>query len=317
MEQLLIENDYLRLTCLPYGAIIKQLEVKKNNEFKNVVIGYDQPDDYANNPLFYGASLGRYAGRIGNKGFSLQGQSYTLNHLENGVTLHGGQATFSHKSWSLDGIIKNSNPSITFSYNSNDLEEGFPGNVKATVTYQLLKNKLKISYKANTDKTTIINLANHSYFNLDGEGSVLEHELELKSNQFLEVDEKQIPTGNFKEVNNTAFDFVQKRKIKDNNFKGVDDCFVMNNGKSCATLYSESSGIEMKVSTNQPGIVIFTPSEIEHKPYNNGAVFEKFPAICFETQNYPDAPNHSHFPSAVLQPEDTYLNESTFEFNIK
>ena len=317
MEQITIQNQSLKLVCINYGAIVQKLLVKdKNGNETNVILGFKTPENYLNNPYFIGASIGRFAGRISDGGFDIDGKKYSINH-ENGVHLHGGKITFAHQYWEVEEVNESEVPFVKFSYLSEHLEEGYPGNLKVYVTYKLKNNKLFITYEAETDQTTIVNLTNHNYYNLNGQGSVLNHQLELKSSQFLDIDEKQLATGKFNEVANTPFDFNTKRKIgAHKNFNGIDDCFILNNKGHIATLYSNESGIEMKVSTNQPGVVIFTPKQLPEANYVNEVVGE-YSSICFETQNFPNAPNKSHFPSALLKKGDIYFNESEFEFLTK
>lgn len=317
MEQISIHNKHLKLVCINYGATIKNLFVKdKNGEETNVVIGFKEPENYLTNPYYIGASIGRFAGRISDGGFIIDGKRYLVDN-PNGVHLHGGKNNFSHIYWEIEEINTGEIPYVKFSYFSKHLEEGYPGNLQVYVTYKLDGNKLVITYEAETDETTIVNLTNHNYYNLNGEGHVLDHELQLKASQFLEVNEKQLATGKLKDVNKTPFDFLEARKIGNHrDFKGIDDCFTLEGQDAIATLYSFQSGIEMKVNTNQPGVVIFTPKELPEANYANDTV-EEFSSVCFETQNYPDAPNKPHFPSAELKKGEKYFNKSEFEFSIR
>jgi len=317
LEQISIHNQHLKFVCINYGATIKNLFVKdKNGDETNVIIGFKEPENYLTNPYYIGASIGRFAGRISDGGFIIDGKRYPIYNPE-GVHLHGGKNNFSHKYWEIDEINTSEIPYVKFSYISKHLEEGYPGNLQVYVTYKLDGNKLVITYEAETDETTIVNLTNHNYYNLNGKGNILDHELHLKSTQFLEVNEKQLATGKLKDVNQTPFDFLKTRKIGNHiNFKGIDDCLTLEVQDAIATLYSLQSGIEMKVSTNQPGVVIFTPKELPEANYTNETVAE-FSSICFETQNYPDAPNKPHFPSAELKKGEKYFNKSEFEFSIR
>ncbi|UOB18018.1 aldose epimerase family protein [Abyssalbus ytuae] len=317
MEQITLQNQYLKLSCINYGAIIKELIVKDKNENEvNVIIGFKKAEDYLNNPYYLGAAVGRFAGRIGNGGFTVEGNHYSI-YNENGVHLHGGKNNFSHKYWKIEKVEKGENPYVTFSYLSEDMEEGYPGNLQAFVTYKLEKNKLTIRFEAVADCATIVNLTNHNYYNLNGGGSILQHELQLDADSFLETDEKQIATGKFLDVKGTPFDFISTRNVGDHSdFKGIDDCFVLNKKGHIATLHSKESGIEMKVSTNQPGVVIFTPDQLPEANYYNYYV-DEYSSICFETQNFPDAPNKPHFPSAELKKGEKYINESEFEFSVR
>ncbi|MBJ2174694.1 galactose mutarotase [Aureibaculum sp. A20] len=303
------------------GASLLSLKVldKENNPI-NVIVGLEKPEDYLgqeylNNYNCLGASVGRWAGRISGGKFKIEREEYPL-YNEDGVHLHGGKEGFSKKYWTIEKVVKNS---VTLSYVSVDLEEGYPGNLKVTAHYELTENNaLKIVYKATTDKTTPVNLTNHSYFNLEGYGSILDHELELKSDKYVELNEKLLVTGNFIETNNSSYDFSDKSIVGKKGFTGLDDVFVLNVDASYnAVLASSKTGIEMKVHTNQPTLVVYTPIQLPDLSYKNNANFAKYSAICFEAEAYPDAPNQSDFPSALLHPGEIYLNETIFEFSIQ
>lgn len=314
MKTYCIENSHLMLFCIEYGATISALYVKNNKGTDtNVVLGFDSDEEYLANGYCLGASLGRYAGRIGGGYFEIDGTKYPI-YEENGAHLHGGKNGFHKRNWKFEEQTENS---IAFSIESPDGDEGYPGNLKATVTYTIEGNKLINTYKAVSDAKTILNLTNHAYFNLNGEGNVLGHELEVNSDKFLEVTDKQIATGTLLDVANTPFDFRTPAIIGEQpGFKGIDDCFVLK-GANAATLYSAESGIEMKVTTNQPGVVIFTPFDIGAPAYSHDSQFSNYSSICFETQNFPNAPHRAHFPSAVVEAGEEYVNESVFEFSVK
>ena len=323
MQLISITNSKgMTLEVLNYGASILSLKVPdKHGKLTNVVAGLISPQAYAEKPyldnsICLGASVGRYAGRISKGSFSIEKTDYPLYH-EDGVHLHGGKTGFDKKYWTLEKADHALNPSITLSYFSKDMEEGYPGNLQASVTYQLKEdNTLKITYKANTDKTTVVNLTNHAYFNLNGEGSVLDHQLKINSHQNLEVHENLIPTG--KILNSTAgrFDFNTLSKINRADFTGFDDTFILDADQDLkAQLISEKTGLKMSVYTNQPAMVVYTPKVFsEALSFYENAEYKNYPAICFETQNYPDAPNNAHFPSAILAPGDDYINQTEFKF---
>lgn len=305
------------------GATILGLKVpNKYGDFINVVVGLNSAldyisEDYLENKLYLGATVGRYAGRISKKELIIASKKYIIHH-ENNIHLHGGENGFDKKTWVVESIEEGATTSqITLSYLSKHLEEGYPGNLKIFVTYTLTdKNALKITYRATTDKTTIVNLTNHSYFNLNGEGSILNHELLINSDFYLEVDENLVPSGKLNSVEKTRFDYKLKKRIKNINFKGLDDTFVLNKSKLKAEITSEKSGVKMKVYTNQPAIVVYTPKKFKNLPFKENVKYADYPAICFETQHFPDAPSNKHFPSTELNPSETYLNETTFEFSI-
>ncbi|NER12211.1 galactose mutarotase [Leptobacterium flavescens] len=302
-RQITIQNKQgLQLTVLNYGAIIKELMVPdKNGKPVNVVIGYKNPSDYLQNYSYMGACIGRYAGRISNGSFSLNGMVYQL-HKEEGIHLHGGQNGFDKKFWFIDDVSEGEDPYVKLSCISKDKEEGYPGNLKAELTYQLTeKNELKITHSAICDRDTIVNLTNHSYFNLSEYLDIGGHELSINASKYLEIKENLLPTGKLKSVGKTDLDF---RKIKEIGDLKMDNTFVLDDPEKVAvSLYSPGTGIEMSLKTNQPSVVVYTP--------------KTFGGICFEAQNYPDAPNHDHFPSALLRPGEFYTNEAVFSFNIR
>lgn len=299
---------------MEYGAAITSLYTKdKNGNDTNVVLGFKTLEDYQNHGYCLGASIGRYAGRIGGGSFTIDGNNYPI-YNENGVHLHGGKNGFHKRFWTVDEVT---NTSITFSIESEHMDEGYPGNLTAKITYALDGNKVVNTYTATTDAKTIVNLTNHNYYNLNGEGNILAHELFLNTDNFLEVTETQIATGKLVPVSNTPFDFRTPKVInQQEGFTGVDDCFELKDAHA-ATLYSEKTGIEMKVTTNQPGVVVFTPEDLGECNFKDDAVYDNYSSICFETQNFPNAPHHSHFPSAILEAGETYTNTCSFEFSVR
>jgi len=322
IEVITLRNtNALELQISNLGATIISLNIPdKSNQIVNVVVGLEAEDynkePYLSNYPYLGASIGRYAGRISKGAFEVNGKNHPI-YNDNGVHLHGGKEGFDKKYWTIESLTEGENPAVTYSYKSAHLEEGYPGNLKVSVTYQLTeKNEVKIKYKATTDAATPINLTNHAYFNLNGKDSITGHKLQLNSEQYLEVDSQLIPSGKLIDSKNTRFDFNNESIIGRADFKGFDDVFVLGTGKVKVVLTSPKTGIQMKVYTNQPACVIYTPILLEDLPFKNGVKYSKFSAICFETQNFPDAPNNPHFPSSILKPNETYINESVFEFSI-
>jgi aldose 1-epimerase len=300
LNQITIKNSSITLTVLDYGAIIQKLIVNdKNGKPTNMVIGHDAPEDYLTDDMYLSACIGRYAGRIADGKFSLNGKEYTLFE-ENGIHLHGGKVGFNQKYFTIEEVNKSEEPFIKLSYLSPDLEEGYPGNLKITVTYALINSSLKITHEATTDKTTVLNLTNHAYFKLDNETTVSNYNLELGCSRRLETNDKLLPSGNFLNVADTPHDFRITKKI--NQIK-LDTPFEIDTNKTiAATVSSEASGITMQVKTNQPALIVYTP------PVTG--------SICFETQNFPDAPNQKNFPSSKLDPGEKYFNESYFTFSV-
>ena len=300
MEQVTINNGSLSLTALNYGAIIQQLILlDKSGNPINVVVNLPRPEDYLEDKISLGSTVGRYAGRISNGGFILDSKHYEL-YQEDGVHLHGGREGFSKKYWDIKETSIDGSPAVELQYTSPHMEEGYPGEIQARIYYILRKNSLRIIHEATTDRPTVLNLTNHSYFCLDDGENINDYHLQLSSKKYLETDEKLLPTGKYLDVNGSVLDFRQGKKIAD---VRMDTPFLLDSEEELfAEIYSEKSGIRMRVSTNQPAVVIYTPPA--------------FPAICFETQNLPDAPNFNHFPSSVLRPGELYRNTANFEFDL-
>lgn len=303
------------LEILNYGATIIGLNIPdKNNNPVNVVVSLENEIDYVNeaHPCL-GSSIGRYAGRISRGKFLLNGIEYPL-YNEEGVHLHGGKIGFDKKYWEIEQV---SDSKVVLSIESKDMEEGYPGNLKASVTYELTEqNEVKISYSALTDKATPVNLTNHAYYNLEGEGDVLNHKLLINSTNTLEVSPQLLPSGKLIPTKDNRFDRTDLEVIGREDFVGFDDAFVLAKEESKAVLISNKTGIKMEVFTNQPACVVYTPVELGDLPIKNNAKYNKFSSICFETQNFPDAPNNENFPSSILKPGKVYVNESIFKFSI-
>jgi len=298
LKQVTIKNKSLSLTVLDYGAIIQKLTYKDNKgEIGNLVVGFEKPNDYLNNPNYLGACIGRYAGRITNGSFSLDEKQYLVAQKE-GIHLHGGNEGFDRKYWNIDKVSHEGNPFIQLSYISPHLEEGYPGTLSVTLRYSLEAHGLRITYHAETDKTTLVNLTNHSYFILDNSNEIDHYDLHLKCSAYVETASNLLPTGKINKVEGTPYNFLTKKKI---NALRLDTSFVTDSSKNfIASVSSPLSGLSIQVYSNQPAVVIYTP--------------KNFTGICFETQNFPDAPNHSNFPSAILRPKETYHHETLFNF---
>ncbi|WP_322194021.1 aldose epimerase family protein [Aquimarina sp. 2201CG5-10] len=319
-----LKNDKgSRLRITNFGATIMSLEIPdKNGRLTNVVIGFDTLKDYIEKSKnkeskFLGASIGRHAGRISNGEINVNNTDYVL-YQEEGIHLHGGKMGFDSKVWEVDSIDEEA-LLVSFSYLSEHLEEGYPGNLHTKVTYQLTNtNELKITYKAVSDQDTVINLTNHAYYNLSGSDTIANHILQLNSHSYLEINGKQLPTGKIKPVVNTKLDFLNPKRLNGLlEFGIIDNTLIFDQEKKVkATLYSQETGIKMDVHTNQPGVVIYTPEKFPEWNFRKAARYNLFPAICFEVQNYPDAPSHSNFPSSFLKTGIPYENHSVFAFSI-
>ncbi len=313
----------MEVKIMNYGGIITSIKMKdKNNEIKDVVLGYDSFSDYLEEHPYFGAIIGRFGNRIANAEFELNGEKYNLCQNNEKNNLHGGEKGFDKVVWESE-IIENS---LRLTYTSPDLEEGFPGTLKASVIYTLSEdNELIIDYIAQTDKDTVINLTNHSYFNLNGrdDTSILNHKLKINADFYTPTDSESIPTGEIKSVANTPFDFrefhcIGERILSDNEqlkfANGYDHNYVLNEKskelKSVAILKGDKSGIIMEVITTEPGIQFYTGNylELAFNKYNHRA------GVCLETQHYPDSPNQPNFPTTVLKKDDIYKSKTIYNF---
>lgn len=318
-----------------YGARVVALWTPdKNGGFQDVVWGYNSIDEYLNSSDVYcGPIVGRYGNRISKGKFTLKDSTYqlTLNNKEN--HLHGGTNGFYKKVWEAHKTQINGNDALELSYLSIDGEEGYPGNLTIKVTYIVTnKNELKILYEARTDATTIINPTSHCYFNLTGTSSntILDHFLQINANTFTPTDETLIPTGEFTKVENTPFDFRKSTKIglriNDDNQqlkfgKGYDHNFVIDKTlgsyEKIAEIYALDTGISMSIHTNQPGLQFYSGNFMKGKLVGKrGDKHNYRSGFALEAQNFPDAPNHLNFPSAILASNDVYKQQTTYSFSI-
>lgn len=298
LQQVTIKNDFLSLKVLNYGARIQELLFRdKDGAWQNTVVGFSKPEQYLEDPISLGACVGRFAGRISGGGFTLDGEFYPI-YSEDGVHLHGGQEGFANKYWEVKEVHQGDDPFVKLNYISPHQEEGYPGKLEVTLTYQLKGSTLRIIHEAFTDQHTIVNLTNHSYFRLDSSTEISHYKLQLGSEQFLDTHPNLLPTGGLNNVQGTDFDF---RKPKNIGNTLMDTPFALHSS-FVAEAYSPISGIRMRVKSNQPAVVVYTPPA--------------FAGICFETQNFPDAPNIASFPSSALKPGDKYRNESEFAFDL-
>ncbi|MDZ4993918.1 galactose-1-epimerase [Clostridium perfringens] len=328
ISKIILKNDKISVELLNQGATIKKIFVEdKDGNKENIVLTYKDDDSYIENPSSLGASIGRVAGRIGNSTFELNGVKYNLDKNNNGNTLHGGYKGFSKKIWDYELNEEKDKSSVTFHCFSEDGEGGFPGNLKVSITYSLNnRNELAIEYKALSDKDTLVNLTNHSYFNLSGNNkrNVLEQKLYINSEKICQLDENLIPTGNFINVENTPFDFRKFKKIgedidkEDEQLKigsGYDHPWLLNKDNEIdAILLDQISGRIMKVKTNQKAIVCYSMNFPDDLPLENGVVAKKHDGICFETQSLPIGYDDCFLENIVLKENDEYYQKTTFEF---
>ena len=316
----LSNGNGMEVTFINYGATITSLKIAdENGSMTDVVLGFDDIDDYIDafnlpSAPYFGSVIGRYAGRINNGSFTINNDTYQLNKNHGVHTLHGGNSGFGRAFWQMKQLRGGLNPSITFAYASRDGEEQFPGDLTINVTYTLTENnELLVDYTATTTKDTVINLTQHSYFNLDGHTqSVSGQELVVKAGKVLKLDTDSIPTGDFVAVKGTAIDFNEGATVP----ASIDTSFVLeNNNEPAASLYSAKTGLKMTVYTNQPSVHIYVGGNcfgsIQGK---EGVSYHTTSGICFETQNFPDAPNHAHFPDSVLRKGEQYSHKTKFTF---
>ena len=310
-------NNGMEANITNFGATLFSLYVPTKKGKIDVVLGFNTIDEYIKafeigaSPYF-NTIVGRFAGRIKNSQFSLNGKIIQLDQNHGKHHLHGGKYQLSNVAWNFENYNEDEN-TITFSYLSK-ANEYYPGDVNIEVTYTLTENnELNIKYKATTTEDTLLNLTNHAYFNLDGiSGNTLNQKLQVNAEKFLELDSENIPTGNYTAMENHAFDFRNSKNV----VAGVDHCFVLkNNSEPAAILESETNGLTMNVFTDQPAVQIYVGGKTSEELQNKNLVeYHTESGICFETQVFPDAPNHEDFPNAILRKGETYHQNTTFKF---
>ncbi|MBW4566146.1 MAG: galactose mutarotase [Mojavia pulchra JT2-VF2] len=319
------KGDQVKITN--YGGIVTAwISQDKNGNNSSIVIGYQHLDGYLAQTPYFGALIGRFANRIAKGKFSIGKETYSLavNNGEN--HLHGGNKGFDKVVWDAE-IINNDPPTLLLSYLSKHGEESYPGNLKVTVRYTFTDdNELEIEYNAETDKSTPVNLTNHSYFNLTGDvsNSILNHILMIDADNYTPVDSTSIPTGEIKSVTGTAFDFTKPEKIgtKINEIGGYDHNYVLNNKDNFATpiaiLTDDISGRKLEVFTDQPGIQFYSGNFLNGTfKTDDGKAIEKHTALCLETQHFPDSPNQPEFPSVILHPGEKYHTTTKYKLSLQ
>jgi aldose 1-epimerase len=311
-------GDTIKVTT--YGGIITHWITKdKYGNKSSVVLGFDSLEKYKENPPYFGAIVGRYANRIKDGKFRIDSTEYQLAKNNGNNALHGGIKGFDKVVWTVDSCT---NKSIYFSYLSKDGEEGYPGNLKVNVSYTLTeKNALIIEFTATTDKPTIINLTNHSYFNLTGDPSrtILDHFLKIDASKYTPVDSTLIPTGELAAVTGTPFDFIDRHVIGERITQvpgGYDHNFVLNNYqpgdkiRKVAELSDTISGRSMDIYTSEPGLQFYTGNFLD------GKFFRQHTGLCLETQHYPNSPNEPAFPGTVLRPGEVYRSRTVYSIGL-
>lgn len=345
IEEYTLQNSHgIEVHAITYGAIIRSLKVPdRTGALGDIVLGFDTAKGYVSDPPppYFGAIVGRYGNRIAKGQFTIDGHAYTLATNNGPNSLHGGNRGFDKVVWNAEGRETPAGPAVTFSRTSPDGEEGYPGNLQVRVTYTLTEqNELVVEYHATTDKATPINLTQHSYFNLSGEGNgdILSHELMINADRFTPVDDTLIPTGQLAPVAGTPFDFRHATAIgarinaDDPQIKkgpGYDHNWVLNrraqsgSGSAgtlvlAARLTDPKSGRTMEVRTTEPGLQFYSGNFLDGTIKGKGGhVYGKRSALCLETQHFPDSPNHSNFPSTILRPGQTYASKTVFAFTAK
>jgi len=327
----LLNADGLRATVMDYGAILVALEVPdRNGKLADINLGFDELEPYIKrNPLF-GAVVGRYANRIENASFTIDGIEYKITRNSGKNHIHGGnQKRFDKVMWKGEGFQTAEGAGVRLAYLSRDGDEGFPGDLNCTITYTLTnKNELKINYQATTDKSTVVNLTNHSYFNLAGAGSgdVLGHEMMINADFYTPGDKALIPTGEILSIKGTPLDFTEPKTIGSRieqltETRGYDHNYVLKNADGSLTLaarvYEPGSGRIMEVYTTEPGVQLYTANGMRDVRGKGGKVYQNHFGYCLETQHFPDSPNKPHFPSPVLRPGEKYDTTTVFKFSTK
>jgi len=334
-QHTLKNSNGMEVSIISYGGIITSWKAKdRNGNYRDIVLGFNDLSDYETSSPYFGALIGRYGNRIRKGKFSLDGVEYNLavNNGEN--HLHGGLKGFDKVIWDVEEEVNDKSVSLILRYTSSDIEEGYPGNLDVKVTYTLTNDdELRVRYEAETDKKTIINLTQHSYFNLSAGLSrdILAHEITIDSDSYLPVDQTLIPTGELRDVGGTPFDFRESKSIGDdiNNEdkqltfgNGYDHCWVLNKQdegiRLVATAYDPVSGRLLEVSSDQPGIQFYSGNFLDGTlESKDGAKYEFRSGFCLETQHYPDSPNQESFPTVILNPGEKYDTKTIFKFSTR
>ncbi|ANP54824.1 aldose 1-epimerase [Streptomyces griseochromogenes] len=328
-----LENGGTRMKVLSYGGIVQTLEVPdRHGHHANVVAGFDDIADYVAKSPYFGALIGRYGNRIGKGRFTLDGTSYQLSVNDGVNSLHGGTKGFDKHVWDVEPFTRGSEVGLHLYYTSADGEMGYPGTLRAKVTYTLTRHgEWRIDYEATTDKATVVNLTSHVYWNLAGEssGTIEDHELRIAASRYTPTDSGLIPTGELAKVAGTPFDFRRAKPIgrdiragheQQVQAKGYDHNWVLDKGitarpEHMATLRDPRSGRTLKIATDQPGLQFYSGNFLDGTLTGTGGrTYRQGDALCLETQHFPDSPNHADFPSTVLRPGQTYRTTTIHTF---
>lgn len=328
----LSNKNGMKVFITNYGAkIVSILSADKNGNFDDMVLGFDTIDEYLQKETYFGTVCGRFANRIKDGKFTLEGKDYSFVQNNGTNHLHGGNVGFNQKIWEIKNVTSTE---LELVYYSPDGEEGYPGNLLTTVTYSLNDdNELKVNYKAASDKTTIVNFCQHSFFNIHGAGNgdVLNQYLMINADFYTPIDETQCPNGEVRKVDNTLMDFRQPVKIADrinadfDQFtigKGIDNNWVVRKAQAgdlafAASVYDEETGRLLEMFTTQPGVQVYAGNWVEKNKGKGGKQYDERYAICLEAQGFPNSPNMPHFPSPVLKKGKIYDETCIYKFSVK
>jgi len=325
-----LRNGKIEAAITTYGGIVVSLRVPdRKGNMDDVVLGYDSLSQYVSNNPYFGAIVGRYANRIAHGSFLLEGKTYSVPKNDGDNSLHGGTRGFDKVVWKAKPI----KDGIELSYVSRDGEQGYPGTLTATVRYTLSDDGLRIEYSATTNKPTVVNLTNHSYFNLagQGKGTILQQQLKIHASRFTPVDSTLIPTGELRSVEGTAFDFRTSTPIGEridadedqlHKGKGYDHNWVLDKSpgqlSEAAELYDPDTGRVLQVLTTEPGLQFYSGNFLNGTIVGKqGRIYEHRSGLCLETQHFPDSPNHPNFPSTELKPGKRYHSITVFKFSVR
>jgi aldose 1-epimerase len=323
-----INGPHSQARFITWGASLIEMSVPdRDGKSADVTLGFDEPARYLQPHPFFGCVAGRYANRIALGKFTLDGKTYQLATNNGRNHLHGGPGGFDKRNWKGEVLGTNG---VRFTHVSVDGEENYPGKLTATVTYTLTdRDELRVDYAATTDAPTVVNLTNHTYWNLSGDPDVLSHELQLNADKYTVVDNESIPTGELRKVAGTEFDFAVAKPIgrdiaalAQTPGGGYDHNWVVSVGKPgelnlAAVVYDPKSGRTMRVLSDQPGIQFYSGNYLNNVKGHGGKVYGKYAGICLETQHFPDSPNRPEFPSTVLRPGETYKATTVYAFGAK
>ncbi|RPI03107.1 MAG: galactose mutarotase [Calditrichaeota bacterium] len=327
----LVNQHGMQAQVMTYGAALISLKTADNmGQITEITLGFDSLPDYLRHPMF-GAVAGRYANRIANGTFNLENRTISLAKNNGSHHLHGGIIGFDKKVWSAEPQVTAEGQAVTLHYTSKDGEEGYPGNLRVSVTYTVTQNNsLKIKYAAETDKPTVLNLTNHAYFNLKdgGRSSILDHVIKINASNYTPSDNTLIPTGEIASVEASVFDLRKPSAIGEAmkqdeaqllNARGFDHNFIIVGGnglKYVATVFEPTTGRVMNVASTEPGVQFYTGNHLNNLRGRAGAVYQQHHGFCLETQHFPDSPNHPDFPSTVLRPGEKYESTTVFLFSV-